>query len=63
MTEEQQQQFAQAAITACAGKAEGDACVFENPRGNSTGSCANRNGTLSCLPKDGGRGYNRTVQG
>jgi hypothetical protein len=52
--EERQQAYAQMmqqAIAACDGKATGDSCVIQNPRGERNGTCEainETNDTLSC---------------
>jgi len=63
MTDEQRQQMMQAAIFACSGKADGDACVIQNSRGDMNGTCRSMNGTLSCAFARGGRGLNGTWNG
>lgn len=52
LTPEQRQQMfeerTRLAAEACKGKAEGDSCAMQDQRGNTTGACATRNGTLAC---------------
>jgi hypothetical protein len=39
---------------ACSGKAENDACIMQNSRGNMSGTCKTRNDTISCIAQMGG---------
>lgn len=41
------------AAAACSGKSVGDDCAFTMPMGEVTGSCAARNGVLTCCPRNG----------
>jgi len=61
MTDEQRQQFFQQMTQACHGKAEGDSCTMQNPRGNSTGTCRTMNETLLCAAGMGGPRGNRSA--
>ena len=57
LTDEQRQQMFNQLAAACQGKAAGDACEMQTPRGNMTGTCETRNETLVC---SAGFGGNRT---
>jgi hypothetical protein len=52
LTEEQMQQMIEqmrrAAADACNGRAEGDSCAMQTPRGNATGTCSAQNYSLVC---------------
>jgi len=52
----------QQAAAACEGKLENDSCETQGSRGNTNGTCRDRNGTLSCLPQGNWtRSYNGTT--
>ena len=54
ITPEQGAQFEEMralATEACSGKAENETCAYATTRGETSGTCTERNGTLSCAPQ------------